>query len=131
MTEEAAKSTEKVANEKDNENATEEITEEKEIGEEVAEEDNSNQLFLPLEVDDEVCDDEQYYEVVDPDVAFTCLQCNLEHFPVMYKDGDIVKKWALCRWHLGVSKCRKCGITLTGMDRIRAHRQICPQEEIT
>ena len=91
----------------------------------------ANPLFLPVEVDDEVCDDEKYYDVVDPDIAFTCLQCNLGHFPAKYKDGDTVKKWALCRWHLGVRKCRNCGITLIGMDRIKAHRQICHQEQIT
>ena len=128
----AAKSTEKVAVEKDNDVAgTEEVTEENEIEEVVAGKDTAKQLFLPVEVDDEVCDDEMYYEVVDPDIAFTCLQCNLGYFPAKYKEGDTVKKWGICRWHLGVSKCGKCGKTFVGMDRIRAHRQICHQEEIT
>ena len=69
--------------------------------------------------------------VVDPDIAFTCLQCKLRHFPASYKDGDTVEKWALCRWHLGVSQCRKCGNTLIGMRQIRAHRQICHEEGIS
>ena len=130
---EEAESTEQVANdENDNENAaTEEVTVENTNEQVVAEEVSNNQLFLPVEVDDEFCDDENYYDVVDPDIAFTCLQCNFGHFPPKYKDGDTVKKWAICRWHLGVSKCRKCGRTLIGMDQIRAHRQICHGKQIT
>ena len=128
MTEKAAESAEQVSKEKiDIENAaTEDVPEEITADVEVAE----VVTTCPL-VCDNICDDEQYYDVVDPAIAFTCLQCKLEHFPVNYKDGDTVKKWAICRWHLGVSKCRKCGKKLIGMDRIRTHRQVCHQEEIT
>ena len=133
MTEKAAESAEQVSKEKINiENAaTEDVPEEITADVEVAEVVTRSPLLLPVEVRDEVCDDEQYYDVVDPAIAFTCLQCKLEHFPVNYKDGDTVKKWSICIWHLGVSKCRKCGKKLIGMDQIRAHRQICYQEEIT
>ena len=134
VTEKATESAEEVSKEKVNieKTVTEDVSEEITVNvAEVAEEVATSALLLPVEVCDEICDDLEYYEVVDPAIAFTCLQCNLEHFPVKFKNGDTVKKWAICRWHLGVSKCRKCGKKLIGMDQIRAHRQICHQEEIT
>jgi hypothetical protein len=81
-------------------------------------------LFLTA-VNDELCDDEQYYDVIDPGTAFTCLQCNIEHFPANYEEGDKVKKYVLCRWHLGVSKCSNCAKNLIGLGTIKVHRQIC------
>ena len=38
------------------------------------------QLFV-TDVDDEICNDEQYYDEIDPSEAFTCFQCKMEHFP--------------------------------------------------
>ena len=84
----------------------------------------NGQLFL-TEIDDEVCSDEEYYEEIDPGEAFTCFECNIQHYPENYVEGGKVEKYGLCRWHLGVSKCKKCAKNLIGLATIRAHRQIC------
>ena len=81
-------------------------------------------LFLTA-IDDKFCDDEEYYDVVDPNTAINYLQCKMDYFPVNYIDGDEVNKYAVCRWHLGVSKCRNCEKNFVGLDKILAHRQIC------
>ena len=60
-------------------------------------------LFV-TDVDDEICTDEEYYDEIDTDVALTCFQCKIEHFPANYVEGDKVLKYGLCRWHLGVYK---------------------------
>ena len=60
-------------------------------------------MFL-TEVDDEICTDEEYYAEIDTDVALTCFQCKIEHFPDNYVEGDPVLKYGLCRWHLRVYK---------------------------
>ena len=77
----------------------------------------NGQLFL-TEIDDEVCSDEEYYEEIDPGEAFTCFQCNIEHFPANYVESGKVKKYGLCRWHLGVSKCKKCAKNFFGLGYI-------------
>ena len=90
----------------------------------VTEEVNEGGLFITT-VDDELCSDEEYYDEIDPGTAFTCMQCMMEHYPVKYVKGDIVKKYVLCRWHLGVSKCGNCAKNLIGLGTIRVHRQLC------
>ena len=77
------------------------------------------------DVDDEICSDEKYYDEIDPGEAFSCLECNIEHFPENYEEGGKVKRYGLCRWHLGVSKCKNCSRTLIGLGTIRVHRTIC------
>ena len=56
-------------------------------------------LFV-TDVDDEICTDEEYYDEIDTDVALTCFQCKIEHFPANYVEGDKVLKYGLCMWHL-------------------------------
>ena len=77
------------------------------------------------DVDDEICTDEEYYDEIDTDVALTCFQCKIEHFPANYVEGDKVLKYGLCRWHLGVYKCKNCSKNIIGLAAIRAHRRIC------
>ena len=81
--------------------------------------------MVAAEVDDELCPDELCYPVIDGMSAFTCFQCNIEYFPKNYEKGDKIGKHTLCRRHLGVSKCEKCGKNLVGLRLIRVHRQTC------
>ena len=81
-------------------------------------------LFI-TDIDDEFCEDEEFFDEIDPEIAMTCLVCNAEHFPANYKPGDKVNKYAVCRWHLGVSKCVNCGKNLIGLGVIRDHRKLC------
>ena len=76
--------------------------------------------LLITDIDDKFCEDEEFYDVIDPATAITCLVCNVEHFPANYKPGDKVNKYAVCRWHIGVSWCANCGLGV-----IRDHRQLC------
>ena len=97
-----------------------------EPAEKLLEMNHSQGPLLLTSVDDEFCEDEEYYDEIDPtEAAFTCFQCDIEHFPANYVDGDRIKKYGLCRWHLGVSKCRNCAKNIIGLGIIRAHRQIC------
>ena len=84
------------------------------------------ELFV-TDVDDEICSDEEYYQEIDPSEAFTCFQCKMEHYPDnhVYSEGEKVKMYGLCRWHLGVSRCKNCAKNLIGLGTIRVHRQIC------
>ena len=102
----------------DQHQTTEDVLVENEVAEEASEHQECQASLFITDVDDEICDDENYYNEIDPGTAFTCLQCNMEYFPASYTDGDKVNKWAVCRWHLGVSKCVNCG-------RIRDHRRLC------
>ena len=79
----------------------------------------------PVILDDEVCTDEEYYDEIDSKIAFTCIQCHIEHFPASYVPGDKVAKYGLCRWHLGVTQCKKCDRKIIGLGTIRLHRQTC------
>ena len=83
------------------------------------------QPLYVTEIDDEICSDEEYYDEIDAKSAFTCLQCKIEYFPENFVEGEKVLFYGLCRWHLGVWKCRNCSINLVGLGKIRAHRQIC------
>ena len=85
-----------------------------------------NGLFV-TDVDDEICSDEEYYKEIDPGEAFTCFQCKMEHYPdnQVYSAGEKVKMYGLCRWHLGVSRCKNCTKNLIGIGTIRVHQQIC------
>ena len=76
-------------------------------------------------IDDELCPDEEFYEEIDANIAFTCIQCHIEHFPASYVPGDRIAKYGLCRWHLGVSQCKKCDRKIVGLGTIRVHRQTC------
>ena len=76
-------------------------------------------------VDDEFCPDENYYPEIDGTSALTCFQCNIEYFPENYKQGDEITKHILCRRHIGVSKCEKCGENMIGLGTLRVHRQTC------
>ena len=80
--------------------------------------------LLITDVDDEICSDEEYYEEIDPGSAFTCLQCQIEHYPENFVEGSKVLFYGLCRWHLGVYKCKNCLKNLIGLSKIRDHRQI-------
>ena len=84
----------------------------------------ARRVFI-TDVDDEVYSDEKYYNEIDPGEAFSCLEGNIEHFPENYKEGGKIKRYGLCRWHLGVSKCKNCSRTLIGLGTIRVHRKIC------
>ena len=77
------------------------------------------------EIDDEICDDEEYFDAIDPGTAMSCLVCNVEHFPANYVKGDKVNTYAVCRWHLGISKCVNCRKNLVGLGVIRDHRRLC------
>ena len=92
----------------------------------VAEEASSHQgsLFI-TDIDDEICDDEKYYDVIDPGISFTCLVCKIVHFPANYVKGDKVNLYAVCRWHLGLSRCWNCAKNLIGLGVIRDHRRPC------
>ena len=81
--------------------------------------------LLITDVDDEICSDEEYYEEIDPASAFTCLQCKIEHYPENFVEGSKVLFYGLCRWHLGVYKCKNCSKNLIGLGKIRDHRRIC------
>ena len=85
---------------------------------------NENALFV-TDVDDEICSDEEYYMEIDPGEAFTCFQCKMEHYPDDHVEGVKVKMYGLCRWQLGVSRCKNCAKNLIGLGTIRVHRQIC------
>ena len=61
------------------------------------------------DIDDEICKGEEYYDPIDPGTAMACLICKVEHFPVNYLKGDKVDTYAVCRWHLGISRCGNCG----------------------
>ena len=91
-----------------------------------AEEVSSHQgsLFI-TDVDDEICEDEKYYEEIDPGTAIKCLNCKIEHFPDNYVEGDKVNLYAVCRWHLGVSRCGNCSKNLIDLGVIRDHRRLC------
>ena len=78
-----------------------------------------------LEVNDEFCDDEKFYEEIAGKTAFSCLQCHLEYFPANYVPGNKIAKYCLCRWHLGVTRCKKCNKDLCGLGTIRVHRKTC------
>ena len=58
----------------------EEALVEKEVAEEAAEHQEYQQSLFITDIDDEICDDERYYDEIDPETAFTCLQCNMEYF---------------------------------------------------
>ena len=59
----------------------------------VAEEASAIQRSLLItDIDDEICNDELYYDEIDPGTAVSCLQCNMEYFPASYVDGDKVNK---------------------------------------
>ena len=62
------------------------------------------------------------YIEIDAKSAFTCLQCKIEYFPENFVEGEKVLFYGLCRWHLGVWKCRNCSINLVGLGKIRAHK---------
>ena len=96
-----------------------------EAAEEVPEKQYLQGPLLITSVEDEFCEDEKYYDEIDPNVAFNCFQCKMEHFPANHVDGDRVPTYGLCCWHLGVSKCRNCAKNIIGLGVIRAHRQIC------
>ena len=97
-----------------------------EVTEEVAQSDKVQKLPLFVtDIDDEVCSDEEYYDEIDAKSAFTCLQCKIEYFPEHFVKGEKVLFYGLCRWHLGVSKCKNCSVNMVGLGKIRAHRQIC------
>ena len=66
-----------------------------------------------------------YYDTIDKGTAMTCLICKVEHFPVNYVKGDKVDTYAVCRWHLGISRCVNCGKNLVGLGVIRDHRRLC------
>ena len=85
---------------------------------------NKSPLFI-TDVVDEICSDEEFYEEIDPGSAFTCLQCKMEHYPENFVEGDKVLFYGLCRWHLGVYKCKNCAKNLIGIGKIRDHRRIC------
>ena len=80
---------------------------------------------LAAKVDDEFCSDELYYPVSDGKTALTCFQCDIKYFPDNYVEGDEIVRHILCRRHLGVSKCEKCGKSMIGLGTIRVHRQTC------
>ena len=77
------------------------------------------------DIDDEICDDEEYFDAIDLGTAMSCLVCNVEHFPANYVKGDKVNMYAVCRWHLGISKCVNCRKNLVGLGVIRDHRRLC------
>ena len=81
--------------------------------------------LLITDIHDEICSDEEFYEEIDPSSAFTCLQCKMEHYPENFVEGDKVLFYGLCRWHLGVYKCKNCSKNLIGIGKIRDHRRIC------
>jgi hypothetical protein len=118
------------ATESDNPNETSSNTSQVPVEQAVAETvstsvETESGLFV-TDIDDEICDDEQYYEEIDPGEAFTCFQCKMEHFPEHHVDeGQKVKMYGLCRWHLGVSRCKNCSKNLIGLGTIRVHRQLC------
>ena len=118
------------ATESDNPNETSSNTSQVPVEQAVAETvstsvETESGLFV-TDIDDEICDDEQYYEEIYPGEAFTCFQCKMEHFPEHHVDeGQKVKMYGLCRWHLGVSRCKNCSKNLIGLGTIRVHRQLC------
>ena len=81
--------------------------------------------LLITDVDDEICSDEEYYKEIDPGSVFTCLQFKIEHYPENFVEGSKVLFYGLCRWHLGVYKCKNCLKNLIGLSKIRDHRKIC------
>ena len=89
-----------------------------EITEEVASSTKADKS--PLLITDIVFDEE-----IDLGSPFTCLQCKMEHYPENFVEGDKVLFYGLCRWHLGVYKCKNCSQNLIGIGKIRDHRKIC------
>ena len=57
--------------------------------------------------------------------AFECLQCKLVFIPMSHMHGNPIFDYESCRKHLGVSKCKNCAMALIGLDRTRAHMEIC------
>ena len=82
-------------------------------------------LFSGLRDNPEFAFDEKFYEEIDGKTAFSCLQCHLEYFPANYVPGNKIAKYCLCRWHLGVTRCKKCNKDLCGLGTIRVHRKTC------
>ena len=118
------------ATESDNPNETSSNTSQVPVEQAVAETvstsvETESGLFV-TDIDDEICDDEQYYEELDPGEAFTCFQCKIEHYPDNYvNEGQKLKMYGLCRWHLGVLRCKNCSKNLIGLGTVRVHRQLC------
>ena len=54
-------------------------------------------------------DDELHCPEIDEQIAFICFQCGIEYIPKNYMKGDEIEKHILCRRHVGVPKCAKCG----------------------
>ena len=76
---------------------------------------NENVAAAKADVDDELYPGELYYPEIDGKIACTCFQCGIEYILENNVKGDEIEKHILCRRHLEVSKCAKCGKLITGL----------------